>query len=734
MAVVVRRQLRVDSRNIMQNAKLAIVDIFDAIVELVTNADDRYQILGKSGRVDIEVMRKRQGTPSILGVRDFADGMTNDTMDLKLSKIGGRVSGMEKGFHVRGTNSRGAKDVAALGPVTFESIAVDGFLHRCRINEFFFFELENSEEVSVEDRSRLGILEGTGTLVTIAVNSNKVIPQHRELVRKVSSLVSLRDIIKKKKTEIFVRDLGQQREDKISPLSYVGNKRLSQRFSVSGYPGKEAKLVIYRAHRPFKSANRRFRKGGILIKSKHAIHEATLFDKDLERDPCAAWFYGRLSCQSIDDLWNEYDQRQAGHLPELSSNPMPILDPSRKSGLVREHPFVSALFKEALKRLRPLVEEERRRQQSGRARLESDHTRKRLDVLGKAANKFIAEYSDEEEASRDPNGRETGSRFRVQGYVLSPPFAQIVVGHSRKCRLSVLQQVFPELESGDMVQVDSLTAELDIDRRFTPLEPNPVQDGVLQAVWSIKGAAETKATGFRARVGPISSEGIIEILGSEAERYSDIKTLEFAHKIYRIRASGPKRVKLLAPLNIVKSSGLRIETDASEGFSVSVTQELAVKSGLGVATAELLVSVKQGKFSPAGVLTARLGDYIAKAKLMVAPEEGTGITIKLEDVSHGAQRYRWKNNLLEIAARHPSLARYIGPKSEQYPGQEERHFRVLLSEIVADAVCSQVLRHNIEANPLDFEDADWDRYYAEFSELMDRFLPMAHELVVPDTN
>ena len=95
-------------------------------------------------------------------------------------------------------------------------------------------------------------------------------------------------------------------------------------------------------------------------------------------------------------------------------------------------------------------------------------------------------------------------------------------------------------------------------------------------------------------------------------------------------------------------------------------------------------------------------------------------------------RYTWKGNELEIAARHPSLARYLGTKDQGFPGQEEKHFRVLMSEIVADAVCARLLQKNIEANPIDYEDADWNQYYAEFSEYMTAFLPKAHKLVLPE--
>ena len=105
--------------------------------------------------------------------------------------------------------------------------------------------------------------------------------------------------------------------------------------------------------------------------------------------------------------------------------------------------------------------------------------------------------------------------------------------------------------------------------------------------------------------------------------------------------------------------------------------------------------------------------------------------IKLEDVDHGALRYRWNKNVLEIGARHPSLNRYLGPKSERYPGQDELHFRVLLAEVVAEALCARRLEGNIQANPGDFEAMSWDDYYRHFSELLSRFLPKAHALMAP---
>lgn len=73
----------------------------------------------------------------------------------------------------------------------------------------------------------------------------------------------------------------------------------------------------------------------------------------------------------------------------------------------------------------------------------------------------------------------------------------------------------------------------------------------------------------------------------------------------------------------------------------------------------------------------------------------------------------------------------LGPKSEQYPGQNELHFRVLLAEVVAEALCARHLQGNTEANPRDFEGMAWDDNYRHFARMMSDFLPKAHGLMAP---
>ena len=118
----------------------------------------------------------------------------------------------------------------------------------------------------------------------------------------------------------------------------------------------------------------------------------------------------------------------------------------------------------------------------------------------------------------------------------------------------------------------------------------------------------------------------------------------------------------------------------------------------------------------------------ARGRRRSVPPEGAGFEINLENLNLGNQRYRLQQNLLEIDAQHPALKRYLGAKADGFLGQDEPHFRLLVAEIVAEAVCTKTLSDNIKANPEEYEDGDWELYYAEYTRLTSKFLPTAHKV------
>src|SRR5439155_22316250 len=83
---------------------------------------------------------------------------------------------------------------------------------------------------------------------------------------------------------------------------------------------------------------------------------------------------------------------------------------------------------------------------------ESEETRKRLNFLEKEATRFMEENRSDQDETREPDGVVRDSIFRQKGYSLSPPFAQILLGHSRKYWFNVSTKTFPELAVGSLVQ------------------------------------------------------------------------------------------------------------------------------------------------------------------------------------------------------------------------------------------------------------------------------------------
>jgi len=333
------------------------------LVELITNSDDNYRDLEDerkrvSGKIRVEIERRRKGQPTLVIVRDRAGGMNRREMYDKLGTLGRRTSGFEKGKARRGLHGRGARDVAAFGTVHFESIKDGEYNHlvippslECR------FEEPRPKKTTREIRQKLGIPRGNGTVVTIEVDSRRFnIPRHETLAKDFSRYYSLRDIFSNPAREVIIMDLNKNREDSLIYRFPEGVLVFDSDFVIPDYPSATAHLVIRKHETPFESSHYSYREG-ILVKSAAAIHDCTYFG--LESEPFAWRFTGELRCEFIDKLVREYDDRDESspdHPDHPTGNPMRLLDPFR-DGLIAEHPFAQALYKKSREVLQPFVDE-----------------------------------------------------------------------------------------------------------------------------------------------------------------------------------------------------------------------------------------------------------------------------------------------------------------------------------------------------------------------------------------
>jgi len=159
------------------SAQYAIRNLYDALVELITNVDDSYGRLNKKdASLLIEIDRRHQGGKII--IRDRAEGMSLEEMRRKFRKAGAKTSYTGD----RGFMARGVKDCRILGKLTFESIK-DGYFHKCDLLSSFegFVPYEPSRKVTDSDRKRLSIPHGNGTMVTFELNEDVKVPRHENM-------------------------------------------------------------------------------------------------------------------------------------------------------------------------------------------------------------------------------------------------------------------------------------------------------------------------------------------------------------------------------------------------------------------------------------------------------------------------------------------------------------------------------------------------------------------------
>lgn len=323
-----------NARAFVQDASNAMKgDIVRGLIELITNADDAYGDEAH-GKIRIEVEHRRKKPWDVI-VRDRAKGMRKATMAQAIGQIGGRMSGFEAGARVRGNLGRGAKDLAAFGPVTFESVC-DGFYTWMVLEPDGSFDDPLERKATAEDRHRLGV-HSNGTMVTVRVAERFICPQHLKLAERLSKHFQLRDINSDPRRELTLVDSNGSSTDGIRYGRPSLTEVVARDLAIGGYEEATASLTVWRGPERYENpANDPGRPEGILVKGRRAIYENTLFS--FEGNPHAHWFIGSLTCDHIDRLALEYDDTEGAKGEHGSSNPMPIITRIR-DGLEQEHPF-----------------------------------------------------------------------------------------------------------------------------------------------------------------------------------------------------------------------------------------------------------------------------------------------------------------------------------------------------------------------------------------------------------
>ncbi len=703
---------KISARYFDFNRQNAIRDVYDALVELITNSDDSYHHLFVSkhrnidgGQILVEIEEKRKNNASKLIIHDKAEGMSLQDMTIKLIQVGERQS--KEGD--RGFMGRGAKDCTALGKMTVESIKNEKY-YKCELNKNSqFVPIEDGKNVDNTVRNTLRIKHGNGTVVTLEIDPQFKIPHVDTIIRDLPWHYALRDMLSSQNpTELYLKNLNNisKKTEKLISLSPEGDSVCDKLFEVHGYPNIKAKLRIWRAKEPLEDPSDRFRRSGLLIKGKRTIYECSLLYSSFEKDFYAKRYFGRLECEYIDDLLNEYDERRKNNKPHTPENPSLIIDPNRQTGLRRDHPFVKALFQIPSEELKRLIEIDKGQDKASQKEIANKETQHRLSELAKVASRFLEQQvEDIEETTLDDAVDD--DFFSKKGVLIFPTYLNIAIGQVRSLTFYVNRSLYDK--EGKEVKITSDDSAVKIIDESFKLRAHPKRNDRLIGSFRIQGMTLKEIVCLQTNCEGIpQAEAMVKVVENKIEEHQFNNSLEFEHKQYHIKEGSVKMLRIFGkyPELVAHETPVDIFSSDQEGVPVKGRCILVPVEGSNFAVGE--ISVQGRRHNGKAIINTTLNNEKAQCHIKVIQKEESGAPIKIKIVSRnlGVYRAAWslqETNVLEISAVHESIKRYLGPEPD-YEGQGTPLFRVLLAEIVAERICMKALELEVKSRPWDFKD------------------------------
>ncbi|GIV02069.1 MAG: hypothetical protein KatS3mg015_0899 [Fimbriimonadales bacterium] len=260
------RPLPIDETNLERQSVAAISDVLDVIVELVTNSDDAYTRMGvrKNGNITLFMARARGGELVQLAVRDDAEGMTRERLNMALTRFA-KSSGRDKRSGIRGAFGRGLKDtVFAVGEGKIITRSREtGELLEARLawrNQRPMFD----DDFTPRSREAMQVHEDwKGTIVILRPSkqhpSEITVYEPRTLKQRIPLHYALRDIVRRHNVffaaERWNRRSGQTQSvgiERLQPFEPSGIECLTRRLTIEGLG--DVLLTVFESAEPLEGS------------------------------------------------------------------------------------------------------------------------------------------------------------------------------------------------------------------------------------------------------------------------------------------------------------------------------------------------------------------------------------------------------------------------------------------------------------------------------------------------
>lgn len=337
-----QRVIDIDSRRFASVEK--------ALIELITNSDDSYARLEKTGTQvtgHIRIKYERHQAGALLAVADQAEGMSFERV-CSILTYGGAHSPLARGEGGgRGYFGRGLKQaIYGLGHGWIETI------HAGRISRIELFRSENGgylyedfggdRRAEAIDYSRLG-LSDNGTQVTIVIENTHVnISHYRSVVLAVANNIYLRDMLARRNVELLhvqqgkeIERRGPVRYEELPAILLLGPEQVgSFVYQQQEYPFI---LTLKRAQDVELTLKGDERTNGLIVLSGMAVLDCQLFE--YENQVGTEYLFGTVRCAA---------------LIEKLGQGMAIISDERE-GLNHKNAFVEAFSQAVSKMIAPYV-------------------------------------------------------------------------------------------------------------------------------------------------------------------------------------------------------------------------------------------------------------------------------------------------------------------------------------------------------------------------------------------
>ena len=704
-------------------------DILMGLIELITNADDKYG--NEQGSILVRFPKPAADGSWEVQVSDKAGGIEFGELEEKLLKQGGRTSGHEKGEAKRGNRGRGAKDLCHFGQVRWDIF---------RGGKYFWLELNRNGVGPMSEKPQradgmYGVLDfphgKEGVVATITCDRSRISRPRRDSIRRrLEYAVQLRDIMSNPKRKVKL----EYGDEPVVNLHYEPPRRVKVHpeldVEVKGYPGL-AQIVIEEVGEPFQeNPDDPCRQGGLLIRSGHAVHEATLYK--FESNPYAGYFLGSVRWDTIDDLSRTFDDREDDGLPVDPANNMQIIRADRR-GLNYQHPAAQAL-KGAVEPVLA-VHFERKATELNVGGRESTESKQRLAGLARIVAKFQASKAEEMEFELNQSSSH-GVELTPEVPLLEviPPRKLLELGKVHTFSVRLRGDAVPSsIEESEALLAVAADPEhcVELSGPNVTLRPDKKLERRLTGTFTVAGKAEGSAIIEVTVPGLASAIATVELIEPEIVLPPPAPlTFEFERPSYRVAAGKSKRLLLLAPRAAVERHGAAVTVSSSDMRAVLVRHgSVELEPSPDGDWYQTVVETEGRQHGAKATITARCGSGPLKAETTVeVRRDQSGPTppeIKfaaLQSQVRGLFETAESTGAVTITvnAAHPGVRRYFGPPPE-FKRQDSLEARLMIAEIVADLTVLDTLRKQLKQQPIPIDQAYIRRY-----RMLHELLPLCH--------